>query len=59
MTKEELVMITGGAVSGNFLNYLSKIITTIFDIGRSVGSAINYLRKACNIKNEYENELKK
>lgn len=45
MTKEELLCIKGGAVSGNFLNYLSKIITTIFDIGRSIGSAINYLKK--------------
>ena len=43
MTKEELINIYGGAVSGNFLNYLSKIITTIFDIGKTVGSAINYL----------------
>ena len=45
MTIEELKKIKGGAISGNFLNYLSKIITTIFDIGRSVGSAINYFRK--------------
>lgn len=45
MTRDELKNIQGGAISGNFLNYLSKIITTIFDIGRSVGSAINYLKK--------------
>lgn len=45
MTKDELINIKGGAVSGSFLNYLSKIITTIFDIGRSIGSAINYIRK--------------
>lgn len=45
MTNDELISVNGGAVSGNFLNYLSKIITTIFDIGRSIGSAINYLRK--------------
>ena len=45
MTREELINIKGGAVSGNFLNYLSKLITTIFDIGKTIGSAINYMRK--------------
>jgi len=44
MSKEELVTIYGGAISGNFLNYLSKLITTILDIGRTIGSAINYMR---------------
>ena len=44
MSKNELIMIQGGAVSGNFLNYLSKLITTILDIGRTIGSAINYMR---------------
>ena len=43
--KEELKNIYGGTVSGNFLNYLSKLITTIFDIGRTIGSTINYLKK--------------
>ena len=40
---DDLKIICGGAsVSGNFLNYLSKLINTVFDIGRSIGSAINY-----------------
>ena len=45
MTEEELISIRGGAISGNFLNYLSKLITTIFDIGKTIGSAINYMKK--------------
>jgi len=44
MSKEELFLVNGGAVSGNFLNYLSKLITTILDIGRTIGSAINYMK---------------
>ena len=49
MTEEELKSIRGGAISGNFLNYLSKLINTVFDIGRSIGSAINYSKngKTC------------
>lgn len=49
MKKDELEEIVGGAISGNFLNYLTKLITTIFDIGKSIGSAINYFKngKTC------------
>lgn len=45
MSNQELFEIKGGAVSGNFLNYLSKLITTILDIGRTIGSAIAYMKK--------------
>lgn len=45
MSEYELTQIKGGAVSGNFLNYLSKLITTILDIGRTIGSAISYMKK--------------
>lgn len=48
MSEEELINIKGGAISGNFLNYLSKLITTILDIGRTIGSAINYMKKGKN-----------
>ena len=49
MKNVELKEIVGGSISGNFLNYLSKIITTIYSIGQSIGSAINYLKngKTC------------
>lgn len=45
MSDLELKSIQGGGISGNFLNYLSKLITTILDIGRTIGSAINYMKK--------------
>lgn len=44
MTEKELINIYGGAISGNFLNYLSKLINTVLDIGRTIGSAINYMK---------------
>ena len=44
MSELELKNIQGGAISGNLLNYLSKLITTILDIGRTIGSAINYMK---------------
>lgn len=44
MSELELKMVQGGAVSGNFLNYLCKLISTILDIGRTIGSAINYMK---------------
>ena len=43
MSNDELKLIIGGAISGNYLNYLSKLIMTIFDIGKSIGSSINYI----------------
>lgn len=45
MTELELIEIKGGAISGNFLNYLSKLINTILDIGRTIGSAIAYTKR--------------
>lgn len=37
----ELVNINGGAISGTLLNAIAKLITTVFDIGRAIGSAIS------------------
>lgn len=41
---KELTFIMGGAtqISGTLLNSISKLITTLFDLGRSIGSAIRY-----------------
>lgn len=37
-----LVNIEGGIrISGTLLNSLAKLLTTIFDLGRSVGTSIN------------------
>lgn len=44
MTNKELYSIVGGAstLSGTFINSVTKLITTILDIGRTVGSSIRY-----------------
>lgn len=39
LEKEELIMINGG-IAATTINYISKLITTIFDIGRALGSSI-------------------
>jgi len=40
LNNEELVKVSGGAISGTVLQYISKLATTIFDIGRALGSTI-------------------
>lgn len=52
MSEIELKSIIGGSaslLSGTFLNAISKLITTLVDMGRSVGSAISYAinKKTC------------
>ena len=44
MTEYELKNIIGGSsyTSGAFLNSLVRVLNTFLDIGRSIGSAINY-----------------
>ena len=42
LKKQELLKIDGGAtISGTLLNAIAKLITTVFDIGRAIGSAIS------------------
>ncbi|MDD2504723.1 MAG: hypothetical protein PHF21_00420 [Bacilli bacterium] len=42
LNKYELHEIKGGAaISGTLLNAIAKLITTVFDIGRAIGSAIS------------------
>lgn len=42
MTDNELRLIVGGAanISGSVLNAISRLINTLLDLGRSVGSAL-------------------
>lgn len=43
MKNSELINVVGGAnISGTLLNSIAKIISVFLDLGRSVGSAINY-----------------
>lgn len=44
MTKEDLKIIIGGGVSASFLTSIVRTITTILDLGRSVGSAIRRIQ---------------
>ena len=48
----QLNCIVGGAsLSGTLINAVSKLINTLLDLGRNVGSAIRYLRsgKTCKL----------
>ena len=51
MTDSELMSTIGGAsyASGTFLNSLVRVLTTFLEIGRSIGSAINFAvnKKVC------------
>lgn len=40
LSKEELKQITGGSISGTFINAVVKGINSFLDLGRSVGSGI-------------------
>lgn len=48
LNKEQLLSIEGGAINyGTLMNYASKLINSILELGRSYGSAI---RRAFNGK---------
>jgi len=42
---EEMRSVVGGAISYSMINAISKLITTIYELGRSTGSAINRIIK--------------
>lgn len=54
MNNEELSKVIGGAssISGTFLNSISKLINTILELGRIVGSSIRYHKEnvTCPVK---------
>lgn len=43
---EDLICIRGGtsSISGTFINSVVKFVTTIFEIGKTIGSSIRYKR---------------
>lgn len=49
--KEELIEITGGNITASFVNSITKGITTILDLGRTIGSAIRRItsKTICSI----------
>lgn len=40
LKKDELITIKGGAISASWLNYITRAISLLFEIGRSIGSSI-------------------
>lgn len=51
MKNDELKLVVGGAsyTSGNFINSLVRMINIFLELGRNIGSTINYAknRKTC------------
>lgn len=52
LNEKELITIVGGSssISGTLINSICKLVTLIFDIGRSIGSSIKYKKtgRTCN-----------
>ncbi len=44
LNKQELLMISGGAISGSLINAFIRGINTILDLGRSLGTAIRRIQ---------------
>ncbi len=43
LQKNELVEITGGAITTTWINSINKIINTIYELGKETGSSIRRL----------------
>lgn len=48
----QLMEVNGGTISGSVMQYAAKFLTTIFDLGRALGSSIRriYSDTACSIE---------
>ena len=40
MTKEEMINVIGGSVSGTLVNALVRVVNAALEVGRSLGSSI-------------------
>lgn len=40
LSKNELILVTGGALSSQLINSISKIANTIYDLGKALGSSV-------------------
>lgn len=54
LTNDQALEIRGGIsklISGTFLNSISRVITTLLDLGRSLGSSLRMLKsgKKCSV----------
>lgn len=42
LNNDQMLIVDGGVnISGTLLNAIAKLISTVFDVGRAIGSAIN------------------
>lgn len=51
LTNEELLTISGGGITATFLNSLSRLMNTLYDLGQAVGSSLRRLvgKKVCKL----------
>ncbi len=51
LNKEQLLAVTGGAITASFINALARGITTLLELGRGIGSAIRRISsgKMCSL----------
>lgn len=40
LEEKELLMLRGGAITGTFLNAVTRMFSVLLELGRSIGSAI-------------------
>lgn len=40
LSNEELCAIKGGAINGTFLNAMTRMFSTLLEVGRAIGSSI-------------------
>jgi predicted nucleic acid-binding Zn ribbon protein len=40
LNKEEKLQVNGGALTSSMLNAIARLVSTIYDLGRAVGSSI-------------------
>jgi hypothetical protein len=43
LEEQELISIQGGSITASYLNAVSRAVSTILDLGRTVGTAIRRL----------------
>lgn len=50
LKKEELISIVGGSITTQMINSFVKLVSTLLDLGRTIGSALRYAtsKKKCN-----------
>jgi len=51
LTKEELLEVSGGAVTASLINSIARGVTVLLELGRAIGSAIRRIssKTVCSI----------